>query len=100
MVFEAHSTTVDNEQGHATGWLSGQLSVQGQAQARQLGRHREDDGIAAGFSSDLAYAARTASIAFGQSTIPVLHDWRLRECGYRSAAACRHPNCGRAGLST
>jgi 2,3-bisphosphoglycerate-dependent phosphoglycerate mutase len=84
VVFESHSTTVDNEQGRATGWLPGQLSAQDQAQARQLGRHREDDGITAVFSSDLARAAQTASIAFGQSAIPVLHDWRLRECDYGS----------------
>jgi 2,3-bisphosphoglycerate-dependent phosphoglycerate mutase len=84
VVFETHSTTVDNEQGRATGWLPGQLSAQGQAQARQLGRRRGDDGITAVFSSDLARAAQTASIAFGQSAIPLLHDWRLRECDYGS----------------
>ena len=36
LVFEPHSTTVDNEQGRATGWLPGQLSEQGRAQVRQL----------------------------------------------------------------
>jgi len=84
VVFETHSTTVDNEQGRATGWLPGQLSAHGQAQARQLGRRREDDGITAVFTSDLARATQTASIAFGQSAVPVLHDWRLRECDYGS----------------
>jgi broad specificity phosphatase PhoE len=84
VVFETHSTTVDNEQGRATGWLPGQLSARGQEQARQLGRRREDDGITAVFCSDLARAVQTASIAFGQPAIPVLHDWRLRECDYGS----------------
>jgi 2,3-bisphosphoglycerate-dependent phosphoglycerate mutase len=84
VVFETHSTTVDNEQGRATGWLPGQLSAQGQLQARQLGQRREDDGIAAVFSSDLARAVQTASVAFGQSAVPVLLDWRLRECDYGS----------------
>jgi broad specificity phosphatase PhoE len=84
VVFETHSTTVDNEQGRATGWLPGQLSPRGQEQARQLGRRREDDGITAVFCSDLARAVQTASIAFGQPEIPVLHDWRLRECDYGS----------------
>ena len=35
LVFETHSTTVDNEQGHATGWLPGQLSDRGRTQAQQ-----------------------------------------------------------------
>jgi 2,3-bisphosphoglycerate-dependent phosphoglycerate mutase len=82
LVFETHSTTVDNEQGHATGWLPGQLSEQGKAQAQQLGRRRISDGITTVFSSDLARAAQTASVAFGVSVIPVLYDWRLRECDY------------------
>jgi 2,3-bisphosphoglycerate-dependent phosphoglycerate mutase len=82
LVFETHSATVDNEQGHATGWLPGQLSDRGRTQARQLGRRRISDGITAVFSSDLTRAAQTASVAFGTSAIPVLYDWRLRECDY------------------
>lgn len=50
--------------------------------AQQLGRRRTSDRITAVFSSDLARAATTASVAFGASAIPVLHDWRLRECDY------------------
>jgi len=82
LVFETHATTEDNEQGRATGWLPGQLAERGRAQAQQLGRRRTGDGITAVFSSDLARAAQTASIAFGGSAIPVLYDWRLRECDY------------------
>jgi 2,3-bisphosphoglycerate-dependent phosphoglycerate mutase len=82
VVFETHSTTEDNEQGRATGWLPGRLSGQGREQARQLGRRRTDDGVSAVFVSDLARAAETAEIAFAGSPIPVLHDWRLRECDY------------------
>lgn len=82
LVFETHSITVDNEEGRATGWLPGELSARGMELARQLGQRRAGDGITAVFSSDLARAAATASIAFGQSGIPVLHDWRLRECDY------------------
>ena len=82
LVFETHSITVDNERGRATGWLPGQLSLVGQEQAQQLGRRRSHDQIAAVFSSDLARATQTASIAFAGSAIPVLHDWRLRECDY------------------
>jgi Histidine phosphatase superfamily (branch 1) len=43
---------------------------------------RGSDGIIAVFSSNLTRAAQTAAIAFGQTAIPVLHDWRLRECDY------------------
>jgi len=82
LVFETHSTTEDNERGHATGWLPGRLSEQGRVQARQLGQRRASDRIAAVFSSDLARAAETASLAFAGSAIPVLYDWRLRECDY------------------
>jgi 2,3-bisphosphoglycerate-dependent phosphoglycerate mutase len=82
LVYETHATTLDNEQGRATGWLPGQLSQRGREQARQLGRRRAADGITAVFSSDLARATQTAAEAFDRSSIPVLLDWRLRECDY------------------
>lgn len=82
IVFETHSTTEDNEAGRATGWLPGRLSALGRAQAAELGERRRADGIAAVFCSDLARAVETAAIAFDRSGIPVLHDWRLRECDY------------------
>jgi 2,3-bisphosphoglycerate-dependent phosphoglycerate mutase len=82
VVFETHSTSADNEQGRATGWLPGRLSERGRTQALDLGRRRSDDGIATVFSSDLGRAVETASIAFGGSAVPVLQDWRLRECDF------------------
>ena len=82
VVFETHSLTEDNEAGRATGWLPGRLSAQGRDLARQLGERRNGDGIGAVFSSDLARAAETAAIAFGQGAIPVFYDWRQRECDY------------------
>lgn len=82
LVFETHSTTLDNEGGRATGWLPGRLSVRGRAEAEELGRRRGGDGLAAVFCSDLARARETAEIAFGRSGVPVLYDWRLRECDY------------------
>ena len=82
LVFETHSITVDNELGKATGWQPGRLSNRGQALAKRLGDRRRRDRIAAVFTSDLARAVETASVAFDGSGIPVLHDWRLRECDY------------------
>jgi 2,3-bisphosphoglycerate-dependent phosphoglycerate mutase len=82
LVFETHSTTEDNENGIATGWNPGRLSPEGRRQARQLGARRRDDGLSAIFTSDLARAIETVRIAFERTHVPVLHDWRLRECNY------------------
>ena len=82
IVFETHSTTTDNERWVASGWLDGQLSPLGRRQARELGERRADDDLVAVFTSDLGRAAETARIAFGGRGLPILHDWRLRECNY------------------
>lgn len=82
VVYETHSTSVDNERGIATGWLGGELSAAGREQAAALGVRRRDDGIAVAFASDLNRAVETARIAFDGTAIPVLLDWRLRECDY------------------
>ena len=82
VVFETHATTEDNESGHSTGWLAGRLSATGRRQAVELGERRRDDGLAAVLTSDLARAVQTVSIAFAGVDVPVLHDWRLRECDY------------------
>jgi broad specificity phosphatase PhoE len=82
IVYETHSTTTDNENGIATGWLGGRLSVEGRRQAAELGERRRNDGIAAAFVSDLARAQETAEIALGGSGMPLFQDARLRECDY------------------
>jgi 2,3-bisphosphoglycerate-dependent phosphoglycerate mutase len=82
IVFETHSTTVDNELGLATGWLPGTLSEEGRRQAARLGARRRDDGVDVVFASDLARAVETADVAFSGTPIPLLFDWRLRECDY------------------
>jgi broad specificity phosphatase PhoE len=60
LVYETHATSMHNEQGIATGWLQGELSQRGCALARDLGRRRREDGIAAVFTSDLRRAIETA----------------------------------------
>lgn len=82
IVYETHATSTDNERGFASGWNHSMLSSAGQDQARKLGARRCDEGISAVFSSDLRRAVETAGIAFEGSGIPVLLDWRLRECDY------------------
>jgi broad specificity phosphatase PhoE len=80
LIYETHSTTVDNETGHATGWLPGELSEAGRGQALELGERRRD--VDAVFSSDLGRALETVAIAFFDADVPIFHDWRLRECNY------------------
>lgn len=82
IVFETHSWSEDNDRGVATGWLPGQLSERGRALARELGARRRDDGLAAVFTSDLRRAAETSALAFEGMDLPILHDWRLRECDF------------------
>src|SRR5215475_15618060 len=82
IVFETHALSEDNERGIATGWLPGRLSDRGRANAADMGRRRRDDGITAVFTSDLRRAVQTAEIAFGDTGIAILYDWRLRECDF------------------
>ena len=97
IVFETHAISEDNERGRATGWLPGRLSPQGQRLARELGDWRRNDELSAVFTSDLARAAETTAIAFGSTNLPVLHDWRLRECDYGvlNGAATREVHANR-----
>ncbi len=82
VVYETHATTVDNERGIATGWLPGQLSARGRAEAAEMRERHRGTGITAVVSSDLARAVETTTIAVGDSRIPVHLDVRLRECDY------------------
>lgn len=82
IVFETHSLTEDNERGISTGWLDGRLSTNGRRLAAELGRRRLNDPLTAVYTSDLGRAVETATIAFGDGHLPILKDWRLRECNY------------------
>jgi 2,3-bisphosphoglycerate-dependent phosphoglycerate mutase len=82
IVFETHSISEDNERGAPSGWSHSRLSARGRELARGLGARRADDGISTVFSSDLRRAVETAEIAFANTPIPTLIDWRLRECDY------------------
>jgi len=82
LVFETHATTVDNENGIATGWLPGELSEEGLDNARELGRRRRDDGLDVVITSDLARAVQTVDLAFAGADVPILTDARLREVDY------------------
>lgn len=81
LVFFAHSTTHDNQQHKATGWLQGELSETGIEQAKALPGLVEDKGFSVVFCSDLTRAIQSAELGFG-TTHPIRHDWRLREANY------------------
>lgn len=82
IVYETHSISEDNERAIASGWSHSRLSERGRELAEGLGARRRDDGFDIVFTSDLRRAVETAELAFAGSSIPVLHDWRLRECNY------------------
>jgi broad specificity phosphatase PhoE len=92
VLFETHSTSVDNEAGLASGWFDAPLSARGELQARQLGDRYRHHHVAAVFCSDLARAFRTAEIAFIDRPVPIVREARLRECDY--GALTRHPASG------
>ncbi|HET8999163.1 MAG TPA: histidine phosphatase family protein [bacterium] len=82
LFFETHATSVDNEQGIASGWHDAELSTSGCTQAVELGGRYAREDLAAVLCSDLQRSYRTAEIAFGERGLPLLRDARLRECDY------------------
>jgi broad specificity phosphatase PhoE len=48
--------------------------------AKELGERRRDAAVV--FVSDLGRAMETAALAFEGAAMPILADWRLRECDY------------------
>ncbi|MEK7095911.1 MAG: histidine phosphatase family protein [Patescibacteria group bacterium] len=82
ITFEAHATTVDNEEKRASGWNNVELSELGKKQAKELGERHSLYDFDAVFTSDLQRAYQTAVIAFGDKPSRIFADWRLRECNY------------------
>ncbi|HEU5064138.1 MAG TPA: histidine phosphatase family protein [Solirubrobacterales bacterium] len=85
VTFEAHSTSVDNETGTASGHHDCPLSALGREQARELGRRYRGCRLNGVYCSDLRRSWETAEIAFGKGP-DIRRDFRLRECDYGSHA--------------
>ncbi|MBL8158869.1 histidine phosphatase family protein [Candidatus Saccharibacteria bacterium] len=81
IAYFVHGTTTDNEQGLATGWLPGELSETGRAQAIKLGEQAADKHFDVVFCSDLQRAVDSARLGFG-GKYEIIQDERLRECNY------------------
>lgn len=82
IIFEAHSTTFDNEKHLSSGQMDIGLSPLGIKQAKELGKRYENKYLDAIFCSDLQRAYKTAEIAFEDRNFPIIRDSRLRECDY------------------
>lgn len=89
IIFEAHSTTFDNENHLFSGHFDVSLSPLGEKQARDLGQRYKNKTFDAIFCSDLQRSYKTAEIAFG-GRFPIIKDKRLRECDYGDLT--RHPS--------
>ncbi len=89
IVFESHSTSLDNENHLSSGWNNIELSPLGIIQAKELGIRRADEHFDAIFCSDLQRSYKTAQIAFGDK-FSIIQDKRLRECDYGDLT--QHPS--------
>lgn len=89
IVFEAHSTTLDNEVHLSSGHNDVELSPLGIQQAKELGERYKDQTFDVIFCSDLQRSYRTAEIAFN-GKFPIIKDARLRECDYGDLT--KHPS--------
>ena len=81
ITYFVHSTTTDNQQGLATGWLPGELSEIGKEQAAKLGELVANKHFDVVFCSDLQRAILSAELGFGDK-YEIVQDKRLRECNY------------------
>ena len=77
-----HGTTTDNIAKRATGWLPGELSEKGIAQANALSEIIKDEEFDIVFCSDLKRAVDSAFINFKFHDIDIIQDSRIRECNY------------------
>ena len=81
LVYETHSTTLDNEAGVCTGWAPGALSATGIRNAEELGDRRRGE-VDLVVSSDLHRAVQTVEVAFAGTRVPRRTDPRLREVDF------------------
>jgi broad specificity phosphatase PhoE len=81
ITYFVHSTTTDNQNNLATGWLPGELSETGREQAKKLGEQVADAQFDVVFCSDLQRAIDSAKLGFGDK-YQITQDERLRECNY------------------
>ncbi|MBI1309534.1 MAG: histidine phosphatase family protein [Proteobacteria bacterium] len=82
LIFEAHSTTFDNEAELSSGHNDVDLSPLGLRQCVELRERYAGKKVDAVYTSDLQRAYKTGAIAFEGRHTPLFTDKRLRECDY------------------
>lgn len=87
IVLVRHGQSLWNKQNLFSGWTDVDLTTQGMEDARIMGSRLKDKGIHfdRGYSSVLKRAALTLDLileSIGQTSIPVIRDWRLNERHY------------------
>lgn len=90
IIFESHSTTIDNENHLSSGWNDIELSELGNKQSIELGERHKYENFDAIFCSDLRRSYNTAEIAFVGRDFKIIKDARLRECNYGDLT--QHPS--------
>lgn len=81
IVFEAHSTSLDNEAHRSSGHYDVELSDLGIKQSKELGNRYKGNYFDAIFCSDLQRSYKTAELAFG-GLYKIVQDPRIKECDY------------------
>jgi alpha-ribazole phosphatase/probable phosphoglycerate mutase len=81
ITYFVHGTTVDNEQGIASGWSPGELSELGKEQSIELEELIKNKKFDVVFCSDLKRSIDSANLTF-ENTVKIIQDKRLRECNY------------------
>ena len=76
--FEPHSTSIDNEDGRASGWNDVDLSAKGRLESLDLIERCRSRGLFAIFCSDLQRAVKTAVPIAAVLHLPLFLDKRLR----------------------
>lgn len=82
IIFEPHSTTIDNEASLSSGWNDIDLSQLGEKQTVELLERCRERKLDVIFSSDLQRAYKTAVPTAEALELPIYVDRRLRECDY------------------
>jgi broad specificity phosphatase PhoE len=90
IIFECHSTSVDNEARVSSGHFDAELSPLGLLQAEELGKRYKTESFDAVFCSNLKRSVHTADIAFKEKGVKIISDPRLAECNYGEFN--RHPS--------